>query len=190
MENIFDGNLTCFILRQLMAPCHSLVGSGAFTRILILGVSGSLLPLWFPSVPALGSDCGRQFTMHEERVAVVAPGTPEVQFGDIRGRCHLAAIEHVTKGLVLWCRSRCDIAVSFAMDVALLKPSRRRAEDEVGSAFDVAMVEIVTTACIASIDSVLMAKETAVYKKESVALGMQCNGLSQSGRVVLDSDVL
>ena len=35
-----------------------------------------------------------------------------------------------------------------------------------------------------------MTDETTTYKHQSVALGMQCYSLSQSGGVVLDGDVL
>ena len=42
----------------------------------------------------------------------------------------------------------------------------------------------------ACVDGVLMADETAVDEHEAVAFGMKGHGLTQTGRVVLDGDVL
>ena len=83
-----------------------------------------------------------------------------------------------------------DVAVGLTEDVTVLKPCCRWAEDEVGSALNIAVLEVETCLGIACVDGILMAKEPAVDKRQLVTLCMKGYGLSQTCSVVLDGDVL
>ena len=75
------------------------------------------------------------------------------------------------------------------MNLTILKPSHRWAEDEVGGSLDVASLEEQRGTGIARIDGVLVAQEAAVDETQMVALGMQGHGLAQAGGIVLNGDV-
>ena len=72
----------------------------------------------------------------------------------------------------------------------LFKPCSSGSEDKVGGTFYITMVKILSCTCHTGIYRILMTEQTAVDKREAVAFGMQCHGLSQSGGVVFDGDVL
>ena len=99
-------------------------------------------------------------------------------------------IEYVAVRHVLWRRGSGDVGVGLTEDAALLEPCRRRAEDEVGSALDVAVAEVETRLGIARIDGVLMAQKTTIDEGQTVALSMQGHSLSKACRIILDGDVL
>ena len=128
--------------------------------------------------------------MHEQRIAVIAPGAAQVDFVGTLGTGDAALVEDVAIGNVLRRRGGGDVGVDLAEDVTVLKPRRRRTEDEVGSSLDVAVLEVEACLGITSIDGVLVAEEATVDERQSVALGMQRHSLSQSGGIVLDGEVL
>lgn len=127
--------------------------------------------------------------VHEERVAIVAPGASEIHLADAVGCREPAVVEHVAIGLVLGSGGGGDVGVGLAVNLTILKPSHRWAEDEVGGSLDVASLEEQRGTGIARIDGVLVAQEAAVDETQMVALGMQGHGLAQAGGIVLDGDV-
>ncbi len=76
------------------------------------------------------------------------------------------------------------------MYLAVFEPCRRRTEDKVGGALDITVLEKQPRAGYAGVYCVLMAEQTAVYEYQAVALCVQCHGLTEACRVVLDGDVL
>ena len=80
-------------------------------------------------------------TVHEEGVAIVAPGTSEVDLVHAFGSNQPTMVEDITVRLVLRRRGRCDVTVDEALDGAVLEPCCAGAEDEVGSAADIAALE-------------------------------------------------
>ena len=150
-------------------------------RLLVVGVA--------PVEPTLGADEAAQVAVHEEGVGIGAPGPSEIFLVDTRGGGERAAVEDVAVRLV-GRRGGCgDVAVGLAEDVAMLKPCRARAKDEVGGALDVAVLEVEACAAYARVDGVLVAQEAAVDKYQPVAFGVQGHGLSEAGGIVLDGDV-
>lgn len=102
----------------------------------------------------------------------------------------MAVVEDIAVGHILWGGGGSDIGFCLAEDVTVLKPSGGGTEDKVGRPLDIAVLEIVTTFGITSIDGVLMSEETAVDEGQPVAFRMQGDSLSQSGSVILDGDIL
>ena len=76
------------------------------------------------------------------------------------------------------------------MYVAVFKPCRRRAEDEVGGALNQAVFEEQPRAAVARVDGVLVAQQAAVDKRQPVALGVQRHGLAYLRGVVFYGYVL
>ena len=179
-----------FFFGQLTAPPYPFVGGGAFAGILELKVAGGELTFLLPVIPAFGTNLRRQRAMHEQRIAVVAPGTAQIDLRHVRGTTDGTFIKDVAIRNLLRSGGGGDVAIGLAIDVAMLKPSRRGTEDEVGGALDIAVFEEETCAGHARIDGILIAEETAVDEREPVALGMQGYSLSQLGRIILDGDVL
>ena len=132
-------------------------------------------------MPAFGTNLAGQRAVHEERVAVVAPRTTKVELGDIVGNGDGTLVEDVAELGILGCGGSGDVAVCLAVDGTLLEPGGRRAKDEVGGAFDVAVVEQQASVGHACVDGVLVSTESAVDEAQTVALGMERHGLSQSG---------
>ena len=66
------------LLGELAAPGDALGGGGSLAAVVVLQVAGGLLALLLPVVPALGTYLGGQFAVHEQRVAIVAPGTAQI----------------------------------------------------------------------------------------------------------------
>ena len=146
--------------------------------------------MFLPMVPTFGTDMAAKFTIHEERISVVAPRTAKIN--QVYTLCcrQPAMIEYIAEGLILRSGGSCDVAVDEALDGAVLKPGGGRAEDKVGGAADIAVFKVEPCGGHAGIDGILMADKSAVDKDETVALGMQGYGLSESGGVVLDGEVL
>ena len=73
-------------------------------------------------------------------------------------------IKDVAVGNALW-RGCCrDVRVGLAEYVAVLEPCRRGTEDKVGSALDIAVLEVEARVGVACVDCVLMTKKTAVVR--------------------------
>ena len=87
--------------------------------------------------------------------------------------------------MVFWRRGSCDVRVGFVFNVAILKPSNGWAEDKVGSALDVAVLEVKPGVFNAGVDCVLVSEETAVDEYKAVTLCMQGYSLSEAWRTVL-----
>ena len=190
MEDGGRGNLSSFLLSELVAPGNTLGSLGALATVIVLKVAGSLFAMLLPVVPTFRTDVAAEVTVHEERVAVVAPGTTQIDLRSYIVGNQTAVVENVAEGLVLWGGGSRDVGVHKALDGAALEPSRGGAEDKVGGAADVAVLEEETGSSHARVDSVLMADETAVDEGEAITLGMQGYGLSQTGSVILDGDIL
>ena len=99
-------------------------------------------------------------------------------------------IEYVAVRGILRGGSGGNVAIGFAVDVTVLKPSRGGAEDEIRGALYVASVKIKPRVGYACIDSVLIAQETAIDKHQLIPLSVERHGLSQPGGVVLYGDIL
>ena len=143
-----------------------------------------------PVVPAFGTDMAAEVAVHEEGVAIVAPRTAEVDLRGFTVGDETAVVEDVAIGLILGGGGSRHVGVDEALDGAAFEPRRGRTEDKIGGATDVAVLEEETGGSHACVDSVLMADKTAVDEHKTVAFGMEGHGLTQTGRVVLDGDVL
>ena len=184
------GYLRGFFFCQLATPGNALSGRGSFATVVILQVAGRELAFFLPVMPALGTYLLAEVAVHEQRIAVITPRTTQIDLADTRGSGDAAVVEHIAVGLVLG-RGGCgDVGVGLAEDVAMLEPRDGGTEDEVGGSLNVTVLEVKAGASHTGIDSVLIAQEAAVDKREAVALSMQGNGLPQSGGVVLNGDVL
>ena len=140
-------------------------------------------------MPTLWTNLTGQLAVHEQCIAVVAPRTSEIDLIDSLFTADATIIKYVPVRDVLWCRGSGDIRVGLAEYLAVFEPSRRWAKDEIGSALDVAVLEVKACLGITCIDGVLMTQETAVDERQTVPLGMQGHSLSQSGGIILDSDI-
>ena len=186
----FEGNLRGLFLCQLATPCDTLVCGSALARIVILHVAGSLHSLRTPLVPTLWTNLTGQLAVHEQRIAVVAPRTSEIDLVDTLVAADTTIIKYVPVRDVLWCRGSSDIRIGLAEYLAVFEPCRRGTKDEVGSALDIAVLEVETRLGITCIDGVLMTQETAIDERQAVTLGMQGHSLSQAGGIILNRDIL
>ena len=112
-----------FLLGKLSAPADALAGVGSFASVVVLHIAGGLLTFLLPVVPALWTDGLRQFTIHKERIAIVAPRTAEIYLGSFRGGGDGTVVEDIAVSYVLRCRGSGDIRIDLAMDGAAFKPS-------------------------------------------------------------------
>ena len=173
-----------------MAPENTLSSVGALAMVVVLEIAGGLLAMLLPVVPTFRTDVTAEVTVHEKRVAIVAPGTTQIDLRSYIVGNQTAVVEDIAEGLVLWGGGSRDVGVHKALDGAALEPGRGGAEDKIGGATDVAVLEEEAGSSHARVDSVLMTDETAVDEGETITLGMQGYGLSQTGSVVLDGDIL
>ena len=189
-EHRCKGNLGCFFFGELPAPRGTTGRRGSRSAVVVFHVAGGLFVGGLaPVVPSLRADVLAEVAIHEQRVGVGPPRTPEIHLVYL-GSCRKpAVIEHVTEGLGSRCGGSCDVAVGLTEDGAILKPRRAWTEDEVGGALDVAAEEIETGASHAGVDGVLVAEEAAVDKGDAVALGVQGHGLPETGGIVFYRDV-
>ena len=183
-------NLLGLLLGELSAPRHALTIGSTLAAIVVFQVAGSLDGLGTPLVPTLRTNLFGQFAVHEERIAIIAPGTSQIHLIHIAGCGDATVVEDIAIGHIL--RRRCcrDVGIGLAEDVAVLKPCCGGTEDEVGGSLDIAMVEEKPRLGVTCIDGVLMSQEATVDKRQLVSFGMQGYGLSQSGRIILDGDIL
>ena len=130
-----------FFLGQLAAPGNTALGGCALASVVILHVAGCLLTVLLPVVPSLGTYLAGQVAIHEEGVAIVAPGASQINLRNTFGSRDATVVEHVAVGHVLRGGGCCDVGVGLAEDVAMLEPGGGRTEDEVGGALDVAVLE-------------------------------------------------
>ena len=137
-----------------------------------------MLALLFPVMPALRTYLRGQLAVHEQGIAIVAPGTTEIDFRGLGRTGDGAIIKDVPVHYTLGGGGGSDVAVDLAMYAATLEPRRGGAEDEVGGALDVAIVEIEAGGGHAGIDGVLIAQEATVDEQQAVALGVQGYGLA------------
>ena len=160
----FGGYLRSLFFCQLATPRHALAGGGTFALVVVLHIAGCLDGFRAPLVPSLGAYLARQIAIHKQRIAVVTPGTAEINLVDIGGTGDGALVEDIAVSHLLGRRGRRDVAVGLAVDGALLEPSRRGTEDEVGGALDITVFKVQARARHARIDGILMAQEATVDK--------------------------
>ena len=189
-EDVGWGDGGSLFLSELTAPGDALLRLGSLATIVVFQIAGCLLALLLPVMPAFRTDMTSQVAIHKERVAIITPRTAKVDFVDPFGSDEATVVEDITEGYVLWGRGGCDIGIGLAIDVALLEPSRRRAEDEICRSLDIAIAEVEARMGIAGVYRILMTKETAVQECQPVTLSMQSHSLPQSGGVILDSEIL
>lgn len=191
IEDTVGGDERSLLRGELVAPSHACLGRSAQPGVVVFQIAGGLfIRLITPVVPSLGTYMGAEVTVHEEGVGPGAPGTSEIALVDSGLGIYAAVVEDVTVGLVLGCRGSCDIGVLLVANGAMLKPRRGGSEDEVSGALDVTVAEIEAGTAHTRIDSVLIAQETTVDKAETVSLGVKGHGLSQTGGIVLDRNIL
>ena len=121
-EDLGRCNLLGFFLGELPTPGDALLGLGTGTTIVVFQVTGGLLPLLLPVMPAFRTDMSTQFAVHEEGVAIVAPGTSEVYLVDTGFRNEPTVVEDIAIGGIGRCGGCGDIAVDETLDGTVLKP--------------------------------------------------------------------
>ena len=121
-EDALYRNLLGFLLRQLSTPAYTLVLNGTFTAVVILHVSGCLYGLWTPLMPALWTYLLREFAIHEQGIAIVAPRTTQIDLIHIVGSRDTTVVEDVSVGHILRCRGCSDVGIGFAENVTVLEP--------------------------------------------------------------------
>ena len=172
MENYFWGNLFCFFFAELAGPGDAGLRIGAGASVIIFQVTGRLLAVLLPVVPSLWTDMGSEVAVHEEGIAVVAPGTTEIHLVNSLCSNQTTVVEHVAVSLFLRGGGGGDVAVDETLDGAVLEPGRRGTEDKVGGAADITVLEEQPCGGHACIDGVLMTDETTIHKYQTVTLGM------------------
>ena len=156
-EHVFESHLLGFLFVQLPAPPHPFRGVGTVASVFKLQITSRLLALFLPVVPSLGTNQLWKRAMHEERIAIVTPRTAKVDFLHILSGSDGAVVEHIAIVHRLRCRGCCDVAVGLAMDVAPFEPCRRRTEDAVCCALNLAIAEEHSRIFHACVYGVLMA---------------------------------
>ena len=104
MEDSFESDVLRFLLGELPTPRNALFLTGALPRVVVFEIAGSLLVFRIPPVlPSFGSDVSAEFAIHEERVGVWSPRTPQIDLiGFLRGG-ESAVVKNVTIRLVGRC---------------------------------------------------------------------------------------
>ena len=126
-------------------PRNARGGTGAGTRAAILGVAHGLLAGGIvPVVPALRADGVGHLGVEEDRRGPRAPGASQEGL-HIRRAGDFCVVEDVAVALILRGVGGGDVAVGRNVNRAAIEVGRRAAEDEIGSALDVAAVEILTS---------------------------------------------
>ena len=93
LKHFFFCYLFSFFLGELMAPGYAFVDGSAIACILELQIAGCLLALFLPVVPTFGMYLLGQGAMHEQRVAIVAPGATQIDFRYIISCSYRALVE-------------------------------------------------------------------------------------------------
>src|SRR5262249_40960955 len=128
------------VRRQLLRPRRALFRIPAGTGALKLGVARRLLTFRLaPVIPTLRTDALAHFTVEINRRSVRPPG-PTKESRDIRLGVDRAVVEYEAERLILRRRGSRHEAAAGAMDVALLIPLGRAAEDEIRRAGDIAVL--------------------------------------------------
>ena len=116
--------------------------------------------------------------------------TAQIDFGNTRSGSDAAVVKYIPEGLFLGGGGCGDVGILLAVDVTVFKPCRSSTENEVGGAFNIAVLEL--DACVGStgIYRVLIAKNATIDKLQAIACGVKGDSLSQFGSVIFDGDVL
>ena len=110
--------------------------------------------------------------IHEDGGSEGTPWPTEIYFVNTFVCSEFALVEHVTILLTCWRGGCCDVAIGFAMNLAILKPGSRWSEDEVGCSLYVTIIECDTRSCHSGVNGILVAQEPAILYQNMVALGM------------------
>ena len=121
-EDLGRCDLLSLFLSELPTPGYALLGLGTGTAVVVFQVTGRLLALLLPVMPAFRTDMGTQVTVHEEGIAIVAPGTSEVHLVDTFLGNEPAIVEDIAIGGISRRGGRSDIAVDETLDGTVLKP--------------------------------------------------------------------
>ena len=156
-----------------MAPGYSALGCSACTMVVIFAVAGCLLvALLAPVVPSFRTDVTTHFAIHEEGSGIRTPWSAQVNFVNTWLCGELALIEHITIFLTGRTGCSCDVAVSLAMNLTILKPCSSWTKDEIGGSLNITVVKgraVVGNACI---DSILIAQQSTVLYQDMIAFQM------------------
>ena len=157
-HDVGDGYLGSFLLAELVGPWSTSLGRSTRTVVAIFPIACSLFVFSVaPVVPTLWADVLAHLTIDEERIGIGTPRTTEVDLCGFGRSGESTLVEYIA--ILLTCRSRgcCDVAVGFAVNFTVLKPSDRRTEDEIGGSLYIAVVERNASASNARIHGVLVA---------------------------------
>ena len=90
-----------FFPGELAAPANTLLGVSARAAVVVLQIAGCLLTVFLPVMPAFGTDMTTQVAVHEQGVAVVAPGTTQITLAGSAASDELAVVKDIAERLVL-----------------------------------------------------------------------------------------
>ena len=104
VEDGFECDVLRFLLGELPTPRNALFLTGTLPCVVVFEIAGGLFVFRIPPVlPSFGSDVSTEFAIHEERVGVWPPRTPQIDLiGFLRGG-ESAMVENVTIRLVGRC---------------------------------------------------------------------------------------
>ena len=157
-HDVGDGYLGSFLLAELVGPWSTPLGGCTRTVVAIFPVARSLFVFSVaPVVPAFWTDVFAHLAVDEERIGIGTPRATEVDLCGFGRSGESTLVEYIA--ILLSCRSRgcCDVAIGFAVNFTVLKPSDGRTEDEIGGSLYIAIVESNASASNARIHGVLIA---------------------------------
>src|ERR1700694_1809541 len=79
--------------------------------------------------------------------------------------------------------------ILFAVDLAMLEPGGGGAENKIGGAFDIAMIEILARTRLAGKQNILVAEKAAIAEGSTIACNAEGHGLpGGEARIILKAD--
>src|SRR6266540_6316237 len=162
-EDFFERDGVGFRFRQLARPRDASLRLRARPAVVEFGIARRLFAFApRPVVPPCGPHDFGHLGVKKNRAAVCAPGPAQIGYDVGILASDFAMREDKTERLVGGRRSGGDVTVTQTVNVAALEESRRRAEDEIHVARDVAVFKIL--AATIEQNRVLPAQKTAILE--------------------------